>query len=92
MGSFNGVQMKLPFLVALIVVIAPSISRACLNDRDVLVSEREFRSEYLQQGSMIDDAATHFPLGWIATAAGGLLTVGSVVVLRRKPRDFPPLR
>ena len=85
LGRGKGVQMKISLFAALIVVGGSSIARACLNDRDVLIAEREFRSEYLDHKSPPEASAnSNLPLGWMASATGAALALACPIVLRKK--------
>jgi hypothetical protein len=74
--------------VALTIAVATALpATACLNDREVLVAENEFKSSYLTRKADEPGPLARIPLGgWAALGLGtALLGATMVVSLRRRP-------
>jgi len=76
-------------LTLALVATAPPAT-ACLNDREVLVAENEFKSAYLTKKAVEPSPLARIPLGgWAALAVGTALLATTLVVSLRSPRHRP---
>jgi hypothetical protein len=73
---------RLGSLLALVVCALPA--GACLNDRELLVAEREFRSSYLRGQTAPSRLAPGAWGGWAALAGGVLLCAGAWRISRKQ--------
>jgi len=80
--------MKKPLVWIAVLALGSASARACLNDRDVLAAEDEFRSSYLQSGN--SRTTSSIPYGAIEITGGLLLLVGSALMLTRKSDASTP--
>ena len=62
---------------------------ACLNDRQILADERQFKSSYLGEPTRSSVVARVPIIGWVAIGLGVTLMAASVVVVRRRPPAQP---
>jgi hypothetical protein len=78
------------FLSAALLTVFAGVSSACINDREVTNSEREFKSQY--KSNYQQEPAIQSPeplknqlLAYWATGLGSALLLGSVVVTLKRP-------
>jgi hypothetical protein len=78
------------FLSGVLLALAAGGAAACINDRELANSEREFKSHYntnYQEGPAIEstESLKDNLMAFGATGLGSLLLIGSVVVTFKKP-------
>lgn len=78
------------FLSGVLVILLTGGAAACINDREVAISEREFKSQYktdYQEQPSIESSEPlkNHLLAYGATGLGSVLLLGSVVVTLKRP-------
>jgi hypothetical protein len=77
------------FLSSVFSMLLVGSASACINDREVANSEREFKSQYKSdyqtQPAIESSEPTNRLLSYGATGLGSALLLGSVVVTLRRP-------
>lgn len=69
-----------------LLLIGTNSALACLNDSDLVKSESEFKSAYLQKPVVARPESASLAIGWVAAVAGVAFFVCAVAVLRQAPK------
>jgi hypothetical protein len=74
------------FLSGAFLMLLAAHGSACINDREVANSEREFKSHYQSQPTIQSPQPDNQLLAYGATGLGSFMLIGSVVVTLKKTR------
>ncbi|HYE18447.1 MAG TPA: hypothetical protein VEA69_08380 [Tepidisphaeraceae bacterium] len=72
-------------LLALALLLTTLPATACLNDRQVLIAENEFKSSYLKKDNEPAPPSRSM-VGWIALGAGSALLFATPLLLMKSKR------